>query len=181
MKAHIPHPAIALIAAKIEAHHALERDFQNDQTLKLAESALDQAKAAAAEAEKENDSIDPEELVDRRIEARRQVEIAEIRLSRAKTAMESQESRVLGPIREGGRIAAEALREVVEPFGAALESELRRVIGQNDFEAEQGHYKGLIYRKKERFHGLARELESSASINSLNRAVAMIEDATRLG
>jgi hypothetical protein len=176
-----PHPAIALIAAKIEAHHALQRDFDNDKTLTLAESALETAKAASVQAELEDAAVDPEKLVDLRIEARRQVEIAEIRLSRAKTAMESQASRVLGPIREGGRIAAEALLEVVEPFGAAFESELCRVIGKSDFEKDQGHYKTLIYRKKDRFHGLARELESSPSIHSLNRAVAMIEDAARLG
>jgi hypothetical protein len=180
MKAHIPHPAIAQITAKIEEHRTLEADFKNDQTLNLAERALEAAKAAAVEAELEDDSIDPAELVDRRLEARREVEIAEIRLARAKKAVESQASRVMVPIREGGRIAADALREAAEPFGAAVESELRRVLGQHDYDAEQGHYKAAIYRKKDLLFGSARSLESSASVPGLGKAIALLEEADRL-
>jgi hypothetical protein len=176
-----PHPAIQAILTKIEEHHALEKDFANDQTLNLAQAALDQAKAAVAEAELEDDEIDPEELVDRRLEARRQVEIAEIRLGRAQKALESRGQSVMQPIREAGRIAAAALREIAEPFGVALEKSLRKIVGDDDFAADGGHYKSLIYRKKERLFAHARACESNASVGCMERAIAMLEDATRLG
>ena len=183
MKAHTTsaHPSIALITAKIEEHHALAKDFAADQTLKLAEAALEQAKAAAAEAELEDDSTDPEELVDRRLEARRQVEIAEIRLVRAKKATQSQGHQVMWPINKAGKIAADALREVSEPFGDGLEAALRKLIGDETYDADRGFFNSLIYRKKERLYTGARLLESSASVPGLGNAIAMLEDVARLG
>jgi hypothetical protein len=175
-----PHPAIVLINAKIEEHRELAADFAADRTLELAESALNSAKAAAAKAELEDDSIDPEALVDKRMDARRAVEVAEIRLARAKKAIESRGWDVQAPLHAGGKIAAEALREVADPFGNQLEAALRNLIG-DDYNTDSGHYKSLIYRKKERLFGHARSCEQSASVQVLERAIAMIEDATRLG
>jgi hypothetical protein len=175
------HPAIAQITAKIEEFHALELDFKNDKTLVLAESALESAKAAAAAAEAEDDSLDPEELVDKRLEARREVEIAEIRLARARKAVESRSFDVNAPLKAGGEIAAGALREVAEPFGERLEAALRKLIGDEGYTAESAHYKSLIYRKRERLYGHARHCESRASIPLLNQAITLLEDAARLG
>jgi hypothetical protein len=180
MKALTPHPAIAAINLKIAEHHELAADFAADQTLTLAEAALESAKAAAAQAELEDHSLDPEDLVDRRLEARRQVEVAEIRLARAKKAIESRGWDVQAPLHAGGKIAAEALREVADPFGNQLEAALRNLIG-DDYNTDSGHYKSLIYRKKERLFGHARSCEQSASVQVLERSIAMIEDSTRLG
>lgn len=181
MNATTPHPAIAKINGLIDESRALEADFLADKTLELAQSALESAKAAVLVAEGEDDSIDPEQLVDRRIEARRQAEIAGIRLERAKKAMESRKSEVNHPIIRAGKIAAEALREVVEPSGRRLESELRRIIGDHSYERDSGHYKALIYRKGEALFGHARQMEAAASVQGLNQAIALIEDARRLG
>lgn len=181
MNAPKPHPAVAKINAKIKEFHELEADFKNDKTLELAKSALDSAKAAAVAAEVENDSIDPEQLVDRRIEARRQVEIAEIRLGRAENAMKSRGWDVQGPLLEAGKIAAEAMNEAAEPFGGRLERELRKLIGEDDFNMEAPFYKALIYRKRDRLYSHARLMEKAASVPGLVRAIALLEDAARLG
>lgn len=175
-----PHPAVAKINAKIQEFHALEADFQNDQTLKLAQAALESAKAAAVAAEAEEDSIDPEELVDRRMEARRQVEISEIRLGRAQKSMKSRGFDVKQPLREGGEIAAKALRASAEPFCERLESELKRILGE-DFPINAGHLKVTIYRKGERLFAQARAVESSPDPQTLGQAIALLEDVARFG
>jgi hypothetical protein len=180
MNAAASHPAIAKINAKIEEFHELESDFKNDKTLELAKSALEGAKITLTAAEAEDDSIGPEELVDRRIEARRQVEIAEIRLSRAQKSVESQGCVVRTPLLEAGEIAAEALRGVVEPFAERLEYELRKLIGEEDYNHNAGHFKSIIYRKGERLYGHARQMESAVSIPGLIRAISLLEEATRL-
>lgn len=181
MNAIKPHPAVAEINAKIKEFHELEADFKNDQTLKLAQAALESAKAGAVAAEAEDDSIDPEELVDRRIEARRQVEISEIRLARAEKAIESRGYVVRTPLIEAGGIAAEALRTAAEPFGKRLEAELRKLIGDDYYTPQEAHYKALIYQKGEVLNAHARQTESSVSIPGLNKAIALLEDAARLG
>jgi hypothetical protein len=183
MNAIKPHPAISQIKAKIEEHRELEADFKADRTLELAQSALDSAKAAAvaAEAEAEDDSVDPEELVDRRIEARRQVEIAEIRLARAQKALESRGWDVKAPLIEGGKIANEALRTAAEPFGERLEAGLRNLLGDETFLAVSPQLKGVIFQKKERLYAHARQMESEVSIPGLNQAIAYLEEVARLG
>lgn len=181
MNAIKPHPAVVLIQGKIKEFHELEADFKNDQTLSLAKSALESAKTGAAQAEHEDDSVDPEELVDRRLEARRQVEIAEIRLGRAQKALESRGYVVRTPLLQAGQIAAEALREAAEPFGERLESGLRNLLGDEMFRAESGFFTSVIYRKRERLFAHARQMESAVSIPGLNQAIALLEDAARLG
>lgn len=176
-----PVPAVAKIKAELEEFRALEADFKNDRTLELARIALDGAKAAAVTAAVEDDSIDPEELVDRRLEARRQVEIAEIRLGRSEKAVESRGQVVRTPLIEAGKIAAEALREAAEPLGKRLETELRKLIGDDYYNPDAGHYKSLIYRKGEVLNAHARQMESAVSISGLNQAIALLEDAARLG
>lgn len=181
MNAPAPHPAIEEINKLIEESRALEADFKNDKTLELAELALETAKAAVAAAEAEDDSIDPEQLVDRRIEARRQEEIAAIRLERAKNAMKSRKSEINDPIRKAGRLAADTLVELVGPMRWKLESELRRVIGDDFYEREMSHYKSLLWRKGEILVHHARLMESGPSIPGLLKTVALIENARRLG
>lgn len=181
MNAPAPHPAIEKINKLIEESRALEADFKNDKTLELAELALETAKAAVVAAEAEDDSLDPEQLVDRRIEARRQEEIAAIRLERAKKALQSRKSAIDGPLYRAGKIAADALRELVEPMQRKLESELRRVIGDDFYEREISHYKSLLWRKGEILVHHARQMESGPSIPGLLKTIALIEDARRLG
>ena len=181
MNAPKPHPAVAKIQAKIKEFHELEADFKNDKTLVLAQSALETAKADAAVAEAEDDSIDPEQLVDLRLEARRQVEIAEIRLTRAQKAVESRGIVVRTPLLEAGDIAAEALLGIEPHFCQRLESELRKLIGDGFYEATPGIYQNLIYKKQAILHGHARQMESSVSIFGLNEAITLLEDANRLG
>ncbi len=181
MNAIKPHPAVAKINAKIAEFHELEADFKADRTLELAQSALDSAKSAAAQADLEDESTDPEALVDSRLEARRQVQIAEIRLARAQKTLESRGYVVRSPLLQAGDIAAEALREATEPFAERLESGLRNLLGDEMFQAELSHLTSVIYRKKERLFAHARQMESAVSIPGLNQAIALLEDAARLG
>jgi hypothetical protein len=181
MNASKPHPAVVLIQAKIAEFHELEADFKNDLTLKLATEALDSAKAAAVAAEAEDETVDPEELVDRRIEARRSVEVAEIRLTRAQKTLESRGHVVRTPLIQAGDIAVEALRAAAEPFGERLEAELRKLIGDEFYLASASFYQNLIFGKQDRLYGHARQLESAVSIPGLNQAIAHLEEVARLG
>lgn len=176
--------AVEAIRAKIEEHRALAAEVVKDRTVEISKLALADAEETARRAAAEDESIEPEDLVDRRIEAGRQVEVAKIRVQRAEKVRAERLSETRGPLVEARGIAVDAITASRGPLGEKLMAGAVRVFGSM-VEEEAGWFKSLIYRAGERLNGTARRLERSDHTNTdqmirdLEHAIGLIEDANR--
>lgn len=177
---------VAAVRGKIAEYHAAAAEFEKDVTLQTAKQALADAEVGKERADREDDSIDPEELVDRRLDAVRQVEVAKIRVARAEKAHASSKGSVVFILREAMRIAVAAFPAAAEALREKLEAGAVRVYGAEIVGNHQKSYlKSLHHQMTERVHGTRRGLEKDTSDNPrqliahLEKALAVLEDVHR--
>lgn len=95
----------------LASHRELSEDFKKDQTLVIASAAVESARRAVEAAANDDGTLDPEVYVDRKLQAEREFQIAEIKLTRAKAEVETRGDSVLRPLEAASGIAQAALLE----------------------------------------------------------------------
>ena len=154
-----PHLEIIKAAdAKVAEYHSAAKGLAKDVTLQTARDALANATAAKEWAEVEDESVAPEDLVDRRTDAARDFEVAKIRVARAEKAQAINASQALAPLREATQLLSKALMEAVEPLRNRVEAGARRVFGDQMYDLAGPHFKGLVYQMGERCSEFSRTL-----------------------
>jgi hypothetical protein len=182
-----PHiQTIEAIRAAIASYHAAAAEFAKDVTLRTAREAFTAAEKNKARADLEDDSVDAEELVDRRMEAERQFQVAKIRVDRAEKSHTERQSDVNLILRQATREAAKAFPIAAEALAARLTAAAVRVYGADIVELhEKQRFDLLHYSMGRRVHEEGECLRMSRSeipehaIGHLENAIAILEDVYR--
>lgn len=177
--------SIKIIRSKVECFRGHAAKLAHDKTVEVCEQSLVDAQREAKAAAVEDESIEAEVLVDRRIEAARQVEIAQIRLQRAKKMRAELESEIKCALLEARNMVCEGLRAASDSLSERLMAGAVRVFGEEVVLTEGPFFKSLAYRATERVAGTARRIEKSDHSNTdqmirdIEHAIRLIEESLR--
>ncbi len=172
------------IRSLIDGYKADTEEFSKDRTVDIARQALADAEAAKQRADIDDDSIGADELVDRRLEAGRAVEIAKITLQRAERVANERAADVPNKIIDAKHLLCEALTSAADPLRESVWNGLKRVLG-DDYQGEKSFFKSMVYRMADRLFSTSRHINQSSYshpsqlIHTLERGIALLEDAYR--
>jgi len=161
-------------------------EAREDQTLAAAREALAEAQQAKEAADAEDFETDPAELVDRRMAAGRNFEIAKIRVERAERDFNSRLSRASGMVTKVATDTRQALLAIIEPFRENLRAGLNRVVGEMFKGAHDQAINGIVFSTGNHISAICQTLHSVSltphpqqAIPTVERGIDMLEDALR--